>query len=423
MTINPPEDTIQDNVVEIAPKFSFQSFRESQFEFLGNLWDESLLLSTNFINLLKESVVIPHADLQLPIIAAYALTPSAMATIVPLLFVQGKKGSGKSILCSLIAALHNVPVMSAATTFAALRNHFNSSRWEQPEICRGEKNTCLLLDNVNRDTLNNENLYTMLLNGYNRKTDIISISKGNGENMEFRVFGLKVLSSIHPVYTQSKYSELARRCVVVKCKPFEEFTIAEKESIEIEADFTISDKIDIENYDLSILHNQFKEFWRDESNLIQYTMLKRQFGGRKKPFKLPKVINGARWTISLDLLVTGIVTGIWDNPDEGVEALGNYWQWNEDNIMKNDSALHKVLSDFIDSETRLIDKANKEFGSEVIPKEINPDKLKKHVTWASSKGMLDVMPTPSIVSTVMLDLGWRLDKGSNNNICWVQSLK
>lgn len=397
----------------------FEQFRENMSEPLGELWDNDALLAENFMNLFKQAIILPEVNIQLPVLTAYVFIPSALATVVPLLYFQGDRGSGKSNAGVLIEALHDCEIKSAATTFAGLRNYFNKLRWECPEFCEGEKNCCLILDNVSHENLLNDNLYTFFLNGYNRKTDAISISKGNGENIEFKVFGLKVLSSIHPFYTESKFGELTRRCLVVKFKPFERMTLLEKQSAGIDDHYNIAERLELDGLDLSILSTEFKAFWDNDVNLITYMDIKRKLVSRKKSFAIPDSIDGSKWTISIDLIATGVTTKIWDSIPEAVEAIGKYWEWYRLNIASAMGVTHKFLQDFIEQEVGTAKRTNNELGYEAVPLEINTEKLKKHITWGSSQGMLDVTPTPQTIASVMTDLGWGLDKNKRGQMCWM----
>lgn len=412
-----------DNTVDFAPLPNYSQFRQEFYEPLTELWDASAELSENFMNIAKETVVLPFAEIQLPILTAYALIPSAIASVVPILVLQGDRGSGKTTLTDLISILHGTNILSAATTFAAIRNHLNKIRWEIPSKCELEKNCCLLFDNVGRDTLNDSNLYTMLLNGYNRKTDTISISKGNGENIEFKVFSLKVMSSVFPFYVQSKYSELARRCIVVKCKPYERMSSKEKQSLNLPDNFNINNRLELESIDLSILNTGFKNLWQQEDNLLKYMSIKRKLTARKKSFQIPDIIDGAKWTISIDLIAAGIVTGVWPDLNHALLALEKYWNWYSHNITSSFGATHQILKDFINDETTSASTINAELGYQAAPMEINPEKLKRHISWASNNGMLDIAPNPATIAEIMADLGWSLGKGGMGRICWMPSTK
>lgn len=56
----------------------YGQFRSDGLEPLGSLWDVTEPLSQRLINLLDEAVVLPHKSIQLPIIVAYSLIPSAL---------------------------------------------------------------------------------------------------------------------------------------------------------------------------------------------------------------------------------------------------------------------------------------------------------------------------------------------------------
>lgn len=418
------EVTRLNNDIEETKPFDFQDYRDSQLDSIEEYWDEKLSLSQNFINLVNECMVLPYASIQLPIVTAYALIPSAMASVVPVLFCWGSRGSGKSTLGILIAGMHNSEVILASTSFAGVRNRFNKMRWGNSDRCEIEKNCCLVFDNVNRETFNNEQLYTMFLSGYNRRTDMISISQGNGENINFKVFGLKVINSIHPLFTQSRFTEINRRCLIIKFKPIEEMTEAEKTTTNNLTSINIKNKLDLENLDLSPLHKAFKSFWYDPRNLNEYVAIRRSLTSRNKKFIIPGIIDSNRWTIAIDLLTTGLVTGVWSDIQIAINALANYWDWHANNLNNSFGITHKILKDFISLEIESIKKANKQFNTELIPEnEINPEKIKKHINYCSSQGMLEITPTPNLIAETMADLGWTLDKGKLGQVCWTLTLK
>lgn len=408
-----PEDE-KDNA-----RIDYSQFRESQGEPWKHFWDIALSPSKNFSNLIKDVAIIPNEKIQIPIITAYAFIPSALAHIIPILFLQGSKGSGKSIIATLIAALHNQEheIKSAATTFAALRNHLSKIRWYDKEQIE-EKNSILVWDDISEDTLKNPNIYAMLKSGYNRKTEIIEIA-GNepGSNMQFNTFSSKVVSSIKPFYADSRFNELSRRCIVIKCKRWEDFKLSEKSEINRQ-DFDIRDKLDLEDINWEGF-TVYADFWRDVDNIKLYINNRKKLSSRKKSFKIPDVINSERWTISIDLITTGISTGVWDSISDALDCLEAYWIFHKLNIADSVGALHKILKDFVDSKMEMIDHASAEGINLGIPREVNTESLKKIVLLASSKGELDIQPSPINIAQVMLDIGWKLDKNCVGKIVWM----
>jgi len=231
--------------------------------------------------------------------------------------------------------------------------------------------------------------------------------------------GAKVVSSVRPFYAESRYSELNRRCLVLKFKNWSNFTEAEKE----QATVSIGEKLDVDSIDWTGFGKKYDTFWTDTQNLDRYSDLKRQVTKRKKSFKLPDTISSERWTVSIELLCTGVVTSIWGSLAEGVEALEQYWEWYESNLVTGTQAIHKVLKTFVDSELARIASTNEKMGYDYLPLELRTESLKKYVNEAAGKGQLDVMPTPNNVATAMSDLGWRLDKTPFGEMVWMPSVQ
>jgi len=233
----------------------YSLFRETGLGSLNeDIWNPDLSIGENTVNLIDNSVVLPKKNLQLPIIASYFLVPSAICNILPILFLCGDKGSGKSLLSTIGAGFHNTEINSSVTTFAALRNYLNSQRWELVDIETGEtqeRHCMMVFDNVTEFTFSNDYTYLLFLNGYNRKTDRISISSGRaGENIVFHVFSPKIVSSIHALYLRGKFTELERRVIPVWTKPFEQFSKEEKKELGTES---LLDKLDLNFVDLTVL--------------------------------------------------------------------------------------------------------------------------------------------------------------------------
>lgn len=392
-------------------KIDYGQYRALAFDDTEEVYDPSRPLAWNLQRLFTEGLAMPHQNTQLPVLVSYMLIPTAMADIVPVAFLQGGEGSGKSTATILASHLHNSAIQTAATTFAALRNHINAMRWADPDYMEGERNYILLWDNVNRETLESEQIYTLLLCGYNRKTDEINISAGSGANQTFKVFGTKILSSIHPLFTQSKYAELIRRLVVFRFKKWERFT--EDELADSPPDFDLSNRLDFDAIDLAPLKAHFDAFWKVEQHLCEYVTWKKRLKARKKSFKVPECIDSHKWTISIDILVTGLVTGVFSDLDDGLTSLGRYWQWHKDNVLSSWGVTHKLLQRAIDELTKTAVEINLAAQKEVVPLEITPKEIKGRLDTAYREGALDVIPNPTTVSDLMRDLGWKLDRSSN----------
>jgi energy-coupling factor transporter ATP-binding protein EcfA2 len=397
-----------------APKLvNFSKFRRQNKKQISEHWDIELPIGTNLMNLINKAVIVPMTTIQTPIIASYFLIPSAMAQVVPILLLYGKAGCGKSTLSEIASAIHETPMISANTTAVALRNRLNKQRWVDPDNCYWEKNTCLVFDNINRETLNNGYLYGMLLSGYDRDTDSIEISKGEGKNFVFKVFGTKVMSSVHPIWSFLGREELDRRLLIIKCKKFDEMSPEELEGSPFQASESLSHKLSLKANSLNFLGEQFNSFWADEFNLENYANIAQALEG------IPLKCSDVQQIISVDLMATGIVTGVWENIAIAVDAVESYWDWLKTWKYGYSSSIEIVLKQLIERELRAIDETNEVWKANV-PYEIATEKVRAEVNSAQARGMLDSIPTPQSINDTMLTLGWRLEPNAKGVIKWTK---
>ncbi|MDF0553401.1 hypothetical protein [Kamptonema sp. UHCC 0994] len=385
----------------------YSAFRNSDDD-TEDFYNDELSLAENFQALFAEVLIIPNQDIQLPIITAYTLMPSALAKVVPILFFLGGKGSGKSTAMQLMGAIHKQPVLSAATTAVALRNHVNQSRWTNWIECDGEKNTLLLFDNVTAKTLTDEDLYLYFLNGYDRQTDTVMVSAGGGINLTFKVFGLKVVSTIHNFLGDVQFEELARRCMVVRFKNVDQ--------LELGKPFYPQP---LDAFSLPIFRSKFNEFWFKEENLVAYSKTRSKIRRRGRKNSLPAGFTATRWTISVDLICSGCVLNLWDI-ESGLQALSDYWQWLDDGGKPELSPLQQLLKQLIDVELRAVKAINKKHGDGTVDVEVSAKKVKDAVSHAASVGQLDSNPNATGIADTMRSLGWGLKMNSAKKLSWQQ---
>lgn len=409
----PSPEAVEEVIPEASKPINYEKFRRKSQSQITEHWDLGLPIGLNLVNLINRCVALPNPDSQSPLVASYFLIPSAMAQVVPILLLFGKAGCGKSTLSEIASAIHKTPLISANTTAVALRNKLNKQRWVDPENCWWEKNTCLVFDNVNRDTLSNEYLYGMFLSGYDRNTDSIEISKGQGENYLFRVFSPKVVSAIHPIWSFPKFEELDRRLLIIRCKKINEMTEEEIENSFFKGDESLSKKLKLKSSSLGFLAEEFNKFWQEESNLEKYVEIGQLLE------KLPINCSPENQVISIDLLTTGIITGVWNSVSEAIASIETYWQ--NINVWKQgySSSFDIVLRQLIEQETRAIREVNERYNAG-LPLEIDPEKVKAEITQAQNRGMLDANPNPQLINDAMLALGWRLERNAKKQIKWMK---
>ena len=114
-------------------------------------WDDELTFGQNLIQLFSNHFVIPHANIQIPILAAFGSLPSAICTVVPILWLEGSEGSGKSNIMNIYSAIYDVKVQNASWSFASIRNEIENN---SIDTSGEEKHFVLCLDNLNEDTFN-----------------------------------------------------------------------------------------------------------------------------------------------------------------------------------------------------------------------------------------------------------------------------
>ena len=108
-----------------------------------------------------------------PLLLSYLCVNSAIAKQLPILFVYGRKGSGKSTLGYFASKLWGTTVHTSADTVAAIRTHLDSARVAYAEnlhktapkdssYVKVEKHTGLILDDIDdRTFFEKPDLYRM----------------------------------------------------------------------------------------------------------------------------------------------------------------------------------------------------------------------------------------------------------------------
>lgn len=350
--------------------------------------DPELSLGQNIVTIISKQFCLPKMRLQIPIIASYFLMPSQLTSTVPVLLLEGKEGTGKTDLMLFGAGIYGVQVQNAAWTYAALRNEITHKRDGNSEF--SEQAYMLFLDNLNPETLKNENIYTLLLCGYSRKSSIVKIAKSGGLTIDFDTYCPKVCSTVHNLLGDPSHRELKRRCLVIRTKHWKEISTKD----EISSEFDVSNYQSLDGLDLYHLQSTYSAFWRENANIAEYLLQKKKLNKSLKGFQLKGLI--------LDLLTTMIVTEVLEE-DEAIDTVKRFLDWQAST--ESDSALLDCIKNFIAEEN----KPYAEVGIEI--KEINPKRLKDAITFLANEGALDVIPTPQLIATGMASLGWTLKSG------------
>ena len=379
----------------------FASLRQEFSDDLTIAWNESISLGQNALNIFDCYFSLPYAKIQLPLLAAYWSLPSTLCNVVPILFLDGAEGSGKSNISKIFANTHGVQPYSVATTYASLRNDIDTYRFKDVEHPNGymvkqEKNFCLVFDNLNRETLSNENLLTLFLSGYDRNTANISISIEVGKNKQFNTFCPKVVSSIHNLLDEKRFRELKRRCIRISTKRADMLTDADQPNRR----GLPPKSMELTNF--LWLKNHFTKFWMTYENI-------RSFGQTvKQVIKQPLAISANRRVIYVDLIAAGVVTGAWESVTAAAETVIEY----ENSLAKlfqTKSSLCIVLEGFLEKVASL--------GHESI----EPQLLRGCLSTAIIEGQLDSQPSFKTIEEEMFNLGWKRARKNLGNWHWVKA--
>ncbi len=363
--------------------------------------------SWNLINILKKTVFLPHDFYD--IIAAYLLLPSALCRVVPYLFLYGQSGSGKSTLAKLGSYLHGVGINSSSDTFAGIRNSLDQRRNSYAEVPdelepnrtyskRVEKNTCMVWDDIDTSVfLNSPDLYRLFKFGYDRSTDKITLSsKDVGENLEFHCFCPKVFSSVSPMHLDDRFRELRRRLIVIPCKRVEELSDERRDELGIMPNEWQNKLINVDSYSWKGFSKEFQEFWDLDLASAFITT-------RKLLSQSVKGLNSQQRAISLDLLATGIASGIWQDEQEATSRMKSYWSWFKGETEKN-AGLGGLLKSYLKQEAVNAKEVNREL-------EIYTSQLRTQIDNWVNMGWLYEKPNSREIKEILLDLGMRLQQG------------
>lgn len=368
------------------------------------LWDDNLSLFANVRSILKKIILLPNENL-LDIIACYCLLSSKWSRVAGILFSVGDPGSGKSTIAKFASYLHgHKNTFSPADTFASIRNalserkygKFDKDSLEYESL--EELDGCILCwDNLDRATMVKEpRLYKLLLVGYDRATAVMAIAQPDGTNRDFNVYCPKIISSIDPFHLSPDYFELRRRVFLIPHKKQE--NLLPDEGYECEF-------LDIDSISWKGIEKQFHEFWSKESVCREYVVYRKSM---KRSMK-PAAITSEQWTISVDLICTGLVLKAWKNLSEALSCIEWYWNYSKKVSHFEGATSLAHLKEFIKIETENVERINEQLAianQPLIEPILNPTKLKKYLKDMGEQGRLDITLQHKDINRFMYELGW-----------------
>lgn len=363
-------------------------------------------------NLLRDLVILPYGDIQFPIVTSFLTTPITVATTAGILFLWGASGTGKSQVATTGTQLYQMEPLTASSTFASIRNKIQQSRWYDPEFQENERNFILAWDDITPSKITGDENILSLLKCFNRKTSKITISSSTaGQNLIFDAFALKIISSIHPIWSIWELNELKRRIMPIWFKKVDNMTYDEK----MGCDKSVDELMDIEELEIKPLASELEQFWRTIKNLASFKEVKTKIKNKKLPFSSNK------FRVCLDVMTCHSV--IYDcEIDETISVFESYWELVDEHILSVKSGTEQFLDRLISLEIAKNTKENRKLYMEgmpelmVEPTNIDPTVLKTALEEAKKNGMLDSQASIMEVNNLMKSRGYSLMMEGNKNI-------
>lgn len=339
-------------------------------------------------DVISRLVLLPDAEVQVPVLAAYLAIPTCLTSTIPILFCQGVSGSGKTQILELAKITWNLSlILTANTTGVALRNDIKELKYWDPENSAHEK----LIHGIVFDDLSagqfilNPYLYSLLKAGYKRGADTIKIADKDGKNFTFRVFGGRAFSSITPFDSLPEYSELHRRLLTIK-------TALDKRAIVLNPEW-----IDWRGF-----HQNLFDFWDDESNTELFCETYISIEKLIAKGKLP--LHSHHASISGAILAAGIVSGVWASQEDAIEGMKSYWSLISEKRTYMQSSTLREIKEYVDNQK---DKAMLN-GRKLL---FTGKALNDHLERLRKEGHLDTIISVPQLAEIMRGMGFRLIQG------------
>ena len=326
-------------------------------------------------NLFRLTVAIPNPEIAYPLLAAYASIPSVLCDVLPILELRGEPGSGKSE-CIKVFSRVTGSILNARSTAASIKNDINQIRWVDPSTFSIEKNCFYLLDNADSEFFEERDVLTALLNGYDRYTDKQSISNGKGQNIPFYVFCPKVFTTVWRISS----SEIKRRLLTIKFK----------------SGLDLKGLKNPEKLAINSLKKELSDFWGNPLSWDLHNELQIEVQN-----ELPASYSLQQWKLVVDVIASGLSTGVWDSLSEALTFFETYFEFRE----KSKEGIYETI--LINTLAELSGIPHKEWASSPpsISVEVDPKSLKARMDSHTESGLIPKVK-PDQLQIDVRALGW-----------------
>lgn len=388
----------------------FSSEREESGIDYHTLINHSDSIPEQFEDLLKQIILLPNPDIQIPVLVSYAFTPSAMSNNLPIGVCYGSSGSGKSETLKLIAALRNSAVNTAASTFASIRNSIENSRWYDSDKTF-EKNFLLIWDDINENVfLSDDKLFSLFKSGINRKATI-TIADKMGVNMEFKPFSPKLCSTVAPFWDNPKLVELKRRVLPFLFKQIP-VSIGDSNDTEYDTEFNL---LTVEEINFNGLNGDYEKFWRIKENRTQFNKAKGLLS-KIKTHSIPLEV----YRLNLDVMATtALIYNL--NSRDTVTIWENYYSYIIENIFDSNVGILRIFTEWLNSQESEFIELQRMKGSNNLVLKVKPLDALNYLETCYINSEISQKPERGIIEGFFVGKGYVKQK-TQQGYHWIKNL-
>lgn len=388
----------------------FSSEREESGIDYHTLINHSDSIPEQFEDLLKQIILLPNPDIQIPVLVSYAFTPSALANNLPIGVCYGSSGSGKSETLKLIAALRNSAINTAASTFASIRNSIENSRWYDSDKTF-EKNFLLIWDDINENVfLSDDKLFSLFKSGINRKATI-TIADKMGVNMEFKPFSPKLCSTVTPFWDNPKLVELKRRVLPFLFKQIP-VSLGDNNDPEYDTEFNL---LTVEEVNFSGLNNDYERFWRVKENRTQFNKAKGLLS-KIKTHSIPLEV----YRLNLDVMATtALIYGL--NSRDTVTIWENYYSYIIENIFDSNVGILRIFAEWLNNQESEFIELQRMKGSNNLVLKVKPLDALNYLETCYINSEISQKPERGIIEGFFVSKGYIKQK-TQQGYHWIKNL-
>lgn len=394
-------------------------FDDAATESYMNFWDSEKSYPDNLLSLFSRMTALPQHSMHCKVAISYLLAHSVACRFLPVLLFYGATGTGKSIATNALACLREQQnnIVGSSSTFASIRNSLNRARWRDLSMSyldtdrSNERPYILCIADVKEFFFNNDNMYALFRNGVSRDEDKITIGGKDGVNLDFYVFGGKILSTADAFFLTKKFAELRRRLLIIPTVHLSALPIADRERFSNEA-------LRAEDINWIGIGARYLEYWNND-RLASFGKIRRQHGNAKKK-ALSLGMSEHQFKASFDVMATGLACCLFDSFSEAIELFVEYWKSSAGYLDGNyglAEILQSAISEILAPQMEQINTA-KAMGIELnVSLSIPAEVFQQRLNTLRSGGTLFTSNQELIVSA-MGDLGWKQQRRSGTTF-WV----